>query len=241
MSQSKSHPEIPIIYEDNHLLVVIKPFNLPSQPDDSRDLDLLTLLKIDLKHRYQKAGDVFLGLVHRLDRPTGGVMVFAKTSKAASRLSESIRTRKFVKTYLAVVNGIPAIEKATLNHWLSKNQDRNHVSVVTAETPGAKEASLTYERIATVSTSSHHQMSNFSLLKIELHTGRTHQIRVQFAAIGHPLWGDQRYGKQYIPSGQQLGLWAQELSLIHPTLQTRMDFRANPPKELPWSNWPSFN
>lgn len=220
---------IPILFEDNHLLVVVKPVNMPSQADDSQDPDLLTVLKEDIKRRYSKPGNVYLGLVHRLDRPVGGVMVFAKTSKAASRLSDAVRTRRFHKTYLAVIHGTPRDRQGKLRHYLLKDAKRNHVSVVSPQEQGAKEALLEYE----VLTSS----DKLSLVKVNLHTGRPHQIRVQFAAIGCPLYGDQRYGARVNVPGQQIALWAAHLSFEHPTTKEWLHFTNAPPETVPWNQW----
>jgi 23S rRNA pseudouridine1911/1915/1917 synthase len=223
---TQTRPAIRILYEDNHLLVVEKPVNVPAQGDESGDLDLLTLLKEDLKIRYRKPGNVFLGLVHRLDRPTGGVMVFAKTSKAASRLSEAFRQKHGVeKVYLAAVHGqVPP--SGTLRHHLLKDPRRNIVSAVPASRPGAKEAILHFERLAV--------WDSLSLVRVQLETGRSHQIRVQFAATGHPLYGDQKYGQKLNKPGQQLALWAHKLTVVHPTKKEEMTFASLPPKTEPW-------
>jgi 23S rRNA pseudouridine1911/1915/1917 synthase len=222
-----SHGSIPILYEDNHVIVVVKPVNVPTQEDDSHDPDLLTLIKQDLKVRYQKPGSVYLGLVHRLDRPVGGVMVFAKTSKAASRLSDSVRTRTFLKRYLTVIHGTPRETQATLRHHLLKDTKTNMVSVVSSTTAGAKEAILQYAVIG--------RREGVSLVSVELHTGRSHQIRVQFAAIGCPLVGDQRYGAHLAKSGQQIALWSTELGFDHPTTKEVLNFNSEPPGEAyPW-------
>jgi 23S rRNA pseudouridine1911/1915/1917 synthase len=220
---------IPVLYEDNHIIVVIKPVNVPTQEDDSRDPDLLTLIKQDLKHRHQKPGNVFLGLVHRLDRPVGGVMVFAKTSKAASRLSDAVRTRSIGKRYAAVVNGKPQQPQGTLRHSLLKDTKTNMVSVVTQGQIGAKEAVLDY-RVAG-------HLEGLSLVEVELHTGRPHQIRVQFAAIGCPLVGDQRYGAHLTKPGQQIALWSTELSFEHPVTKETLSFSSTPPMAFPWILW----
>lgn len=223
-------PPIPILYEDNHLLVVVKPPNMPTQADDSLDLDLLSALKADIKERYAKPGSVYLGLVHRLDRPVGGAMVFAKTSKAASRLSESIRSRDFGKCYWAIVRGTPKKAQDRLVHHLYKDTKTNKVTVVDKKHPEAKEAILEYETIGSV--------NGLSLVYVVLHTGRSHQIRVQFATIGCPLYGDQRYGAHINQIGQQIALWSAELSFEHPTLKERLTFQSLPPIEAyPWNAW----
>ncbi|MCR8641677.1 RluA family pseudouridine synthase [Paenibacillus sp. N1-5-1-14] len=220
---------IPILFEDNHILVVEKPVNMPTQEDSSRDLDLLTALKDDIKVRYNKPGNVYLGLVHRLDRPVGGAMVFARTSKAASRLSDAVRTRDLDKIYLAVVHGTPNALQGTLRHHLLKDTQSNMVSVVSSKTPGAKEAILDYEVLGSE--------DGFSLIKVKLHTGRPHQIRVQLATIGCPLYGDQRYGASKTKPGQQIALWSTFLSFEHPTTKEWLHFTSYPPAEHPWSLW----
>lgn len=228
-------PLIPILYEDNHLLIVVKPPNMPTQADDSLDLDLLSTLKEDIKVRFQKPGSVYLGLVHRLDRPVGGIMVFAKTSKAASRLSDSVRNRTFDKRYLAIVHGKPQKEQGTLVHYLVKDPQTNMVTTVAKNQPSAKEAVLEYETIGYDQAVSHHGLS---LLSVQLHTGRAHQIRVQFAAIGCPLYGDQRYGVKFNKSGQQIALWSTQLSFEHPTLKTQVSYSSLPPiHSYPWCLW----
>ncbi len=218
--------KIPIIFEDNHLLVVEKPENILSQADRTGDPDMLSLLKEDIKIRYNKPGNVYLGLVHRLDRPVGGVMVFAKTSKSASRLSDQIRRRKFEKSYMAVIHGRPHKDKDTLVDYLLKDNKRNMVSLVKKDTKGAKEAILDYQIVNTI--------EDFTLVKINLHTGRPHQIRVQFSTLGHPLYGDQRYGWQVNKIGDQIALWSHEIICQHPTLKKKMVFTSLPGKKQPW-------
>lgn len=219
--------EIPILFEDNHLLVVEKPVNIPVQEDDSRDRDMLSILKEDLKIRYQKPGNVYLGLVHRLDRPVGGVMVFAKTSKAASRLSDVLRRREMDRTYLAVVRGIPEKKKGVLEHYLYKDTKQNKVYTVKAHHANAKKAVLEYEMISST--------EQLSLLSIRLHTGRSHQIRVQLSASGWPLYGDQKYGQHVNQPGQQIALWAHVLEFPHPTTKESMETHSQPPNEYPWN------
>ncbi len=227
MTPISSLSPVPILYEDNHLLVVEKPVNIPSQGDASGDMDLLTLLKEDLRMRYQKKGNVYLGLVHRLDRPVGGVMVFAKTSKGASRLSEQVRSRTLQKTYLAVVHGQPSPSEGRLEHYLVKDTRRNMVRVVPPTHPKGKKAILDFTSMET--------RNGFTLVRIGLQTGRSHQIRVQFSSIGHPLYGDQKYGAHVNKPGEQIALWSSELSLMHPTRKEGMHFTSLPPSKHPWN------
>lgn len=216
---------IPILYEDNHLLLVSKPPNVPAQEDESKDMDMLTYLKQDIKERYQKPGNVYLGLVHRLDRPVGGVMVFAKTSKAASRLSNTIRKNEMEKIYLAIVRGVPD-NNGTLTDYLLKDKNKNKTEVVSKNKKGAKEAILTYEVLET--------FEDLSLVKINLITGRSHQIRVQFASRGYPLYGDQKYGSDVNKPGQQIALWSYKLKFPHPVRDENVETISSPPKEKPW-------
>lgn len=218
---------IHILYEDNHLLVVEKPVNVPVQEDASGDPDLLSLLKDDLKRRYQKTGNVFLGLVHRLDRPVGGVMVFAKTSKAASRLADVLRKGDMGREYLAVVHGKPRKREATLEHFLWKDTKKNKVHVTNSKREGAKKAILSYEVLD--------HARNHSLVAVTLQTGRSHQIRVQLAESGTPLYGDQKYGEKLSRPGEQLALWAHRLEFPHPTTKEWLSFESMPPDVHPWN------
>ena len=211
---------IDIIYEDNHLLVVNKPVNIPVQADSSKDQDLLTLLKKQLKEKYQKPGNVYLGLVHRLDRPVGGIMVFAKTSKAASRLSEQIRNNTFQKTYLAVVQG-KVLNSDTFKDKLEKDQKTNIVKI----SPTGKQAELSYELLE--------YKDNLSLVKINLKTGRSHQIRVQFSSRNHPLYSDQKYNPN--TPKDQIALFAHRLEFIHPTTKEVVKFELPKPNRYPFN------
>ncbi len=219
----------PILYEDNHILVAVKEQNLACCPDESGDENLLDILKEYLKVRYEKKGNVFLGLVHRLDRPTGGVMVFAKTSKAAARLSEQMRSGDFEKRYLAVLCGAPHEESGRLTGWLKKNAVNNTVYLCPQGTDGAKLAVLDYYVLE--------KEDGLALTQIKLHTGRSHQIRVQTAGIAHPVYGDMRYGGENARKGK-LALWAYSLSFTHPVLKERMRFLCEPPDdETPWKKF----
>lgn len=216
-----------VIYEDNHVIVVEKPCNVPSQADKTGDADMLTLVKAYIKEKYQKPGDVYLGLVHRLDRPVGGIMVFARTSKAASRLSEAIRINDFSKKYLAVVEGKLQEKSGVLEDYLYKNEALNKSLVVSKEKKGAKLARLSYEVVE--------ECEDMSLVKINLETGRHHQIRVQFSHAGHPLIGDQKYGKS--APGVQIALWAYELEFKHPVKDEVMKFTCMPAKVGVWKDF----
>lgn len=218
-----------ILYEDNHLLGVVKPVNIPVQEDATGDADLLTLLKEDIRRRYNKPGNVFMGLIHRLDRPVGGAMIFAKTSKAASRLSESVRSRSFRKGYLTVVHGKLPSRNGRLRDILLKNPKTNTVTVVREGTPGGKEAVLDYTVLGTA--------EGFSLVKIDLHTGRSHQIRVQMAQAGCPLYGDQKYGPEVNKPGQQIALWSSLVGFPHPVTKEEVELHSIPPRDFPWNLW----
>ena len=216
-----------IAYEDNHIIVVVKPQNIPTQEDESKDKDLLTMVKEYIKEKENKPGNVYVGLIHRLDRPTGGVMVFAKTSKAASRLSEQMKNGEFHKTYLAVINGKPREKRAKLVNYLLKNARTNTVQVVPELTTNAKRAELEYEILEA--------RDKVSLAKINLQTGRSHQIRVQMKNIGCPVYGDVKYGGDILAKGHNLALWAYELRFIHPTTKENMTFKVYPPEDMvPW-------
>ena len=197
-----------IIYEDNHIIVVEKPVNMLSQSDNTKDLDLQTALKMYIKEKYQKPGNVYIGLVHRLDRPTGGLMVFARTSKAASRLSEEIRNKSFKKSYLAVING-KTKKQDTLEDYLEKT---GNISIISNKEKG-KYAKLNYELIA--------YKDNLSLVKVNLETGRNHQIRLQFKSRNMPLYGDNKYNND---KNKNLGLYAYKLEFTHPTRREKMVF-----------------
>ena len=217
-----------ILYEDNHIIVVHKPQGVPSQADSSGDKDMLTMVKEYIKEKYNKPGNVFVGLVHRLDRPTGGVMVFAKNSKSAARLADQLQSHEMDKTYFAVVNGNMQENNGRLVNYLKKDEKLNKVAIVPQFEEGAKKADLSYTVLA--------RNENLSLVKVKLHTGRGHQIRVQFANIKHPLVGDNKYGKA---EKVMLNLYAVELAFLHPTTKQKMVFRVYPPEQE--NAWNKFN
>ena len=222
---------IPVLYEDNHLLVVQKPVNIPVQRDESGSDDMQRLLQQYLKAKYQKPGNVYLGIVHRLDRPVSGVMVFAKTSKAAARLTAQFAQGGAHKRYYAIVRG-QAQPCAILEDYLKKGAG-NMTSVVDEDTPGGKYAKLKYQCLE--------QKQGMSFLEIELFTGRSHQIRVQLSSRGLPIWGDIRYGHRGNKKGQQIALLAYELSFEHPTLKQTMRFQAVTPQTYPWTLFHTLN
>jgi len=232
--EMKTNSDIKILYEDNHLLVVEKPVNMLTQGDVTGDADLLSVLKRYIKEKYDKPGNVYLGLVHRLDRPVGGVMVFARTSKAASRLSDQVRRGTFGKVYLAVVRGRPP-QSGRLRHYLRKDGATNTVYCFDTPREGTKEAVLEYEVLESLELPQN--AGTLSLVKVNLITGRSHQIRAQFAFEGFPLYGDQRYGKDVNRSGQQLALWSAGIRLVHPTLKEVIAFQSYPPDCYPWNQF----
>lgn len=209
-----------VLYEDNHIIVVEKTANIPSQGDKTGDTDMLTIIKNYLKEKYNKPGNVYLGLIHRLDRPVGGVMVFAKTSKAAARLSEEVRNKIFKKEYLAIVNGKMEERYAQFEDYLWKDEKKNTSYVVKSTKKNAKLASLDYEEL------NYDENKNVSLVKINLHTGRHHQIRVQFSSRGHALYGDNKYHGR--GAGQGICLWAYKITIIHPVTKEEMTFKDIP-------------
>jgi len=218
-----------VLYEDNQIVVVLKPHNVPSAPDASEDVDMLSLVKAYVKEKYNKEGEAFIGLVHRLDRPTGGIMVFARNSKSAKRLSEQFKTHDVEKVYYAITNGIVKVKTQTLVNYVKKNEKENIVKIVPMGEKDAKKAELVYNFLDS--------QDDESLLEVKILTGRSHQIRLQLANIGHPIVGDVKYGKQKGRT-QNLGLWAGKLSFIHPTTKQKMTFIACPNQEqLPWKNF----
>lgn len=213
-----------VIYEDNHIIVVEKIINVPSQADKTGDMDMLTIIKDYLKEKYNKPGNVYLGLVHRLDRPVGGVMVFAKTSKAASRLSEEVRNKTLQKTYLVICNGKMEKDKDTLVDYLWKDEKKNTSYVVKKTKKNAKEAVLDYEVLK------YDDKQNLSLLKVNLHTGRHHQIRLQLSSRMHAIYGDNKYHGR--GAGTGIRLWAYEFKFKHPVTKEELTFKISPPWDL---------
>ena len=211
-----------VLYEDNHVIVVEKPFNVLSQGDATGDLDLLTMVKQYVKVKYNKPGNVYIGLVHRLDRPVGGIMVFARSSKAASRLNKQFSEHSITKKYLAIVRG-KVKETDTYSDKLLKLENGNTI----VDNKG-KESVLSYKLVE------YNKELDMSLVDIDLKTGRHHQIRVQFASRGHSLVGDQRYGVQ---DGKQLCLYSYNLSFVHPTTKETLNFKKYPNCIDYWANF----
>lgn len=228
MEHTDTDPDIPIVYEDRQLLVIDKPHNLLSQEDHTGDPDVLRLCKKYLNKKSADTGGTYLGLVQRLDRPVGGLMVLAKDSATARSLSKQIRDRLVQKTYLVVVHGSPP-SNGVLTHYLLKDQQKNVVETVSKENKIAKKAVLSFAKLQ--------EADHLSLLSIHLQTGRPHQIRVQLSAEGYPIWGDYKYGTQNKPDGRIIALRSSELIFKHPKTQKEMHFELPLPEEHPWNRF----
>lgn len=222
--------KLTVLYEDNQIIVVLKPQNVPTMPDESGDESMLSRVKSYVKEKYNKQGEAFIGLVHRLDRPTGGIMVFARNSKSAKRLTEQFKTHTVEKVYYAVVNGVVKTKTEHLINYLKKDEKENIVKIVPMAENGAKKAELVYNFLE--------DDGKYSLLEVRILTGRSHQIRVQMANAGHSLVGDVKYGKEKGKTSN-LGLWAGKLSFLHPTTKDKMVFIACPDETV--SPWNKFN
>ena len=220
---NSGHTNLEILYEDNHCLAVVKPSRLLVAGDRTGDPNLLDLCKEYLKTKYQKPGNVFLGLVHRLDRPVSGIVLFARTSKSAARLSGQFRERTIGKRYLALVEGVPNRPMGTCRSWIVKDESTNLVRIVSERTPDAKEARLGWSVIESG--------KGAAILQIELETGRSHQIRAQLAGLGHPIRGDVKYGSRTGTAGI-VALHAAELVFLHPT--THEEIRLSSPAPHSW-------
>ena len=232
-----------ILYEDNHVICAVKPRGVLSQADGTGAPNMLAILKRYIKDKYKKRGDAYLGLVHRLDRPVGGVMAFARTSKAAGRLSEQIRERGVKKIYYAVLRGAPADSSGRLEHMIYKDRSANLVRVADItrpETGGDKSApdsayaALDYQTLANVDGKADGS-GEMALVRVGLITGRPHQIRAQFAYIGHPVIGDRKYGAGEWNKTAGPALWAASLEFSHPVNRSPVVVAATPPDEYPWN------
>lgn len=215
-----------ILHEDNHIIVINKRVGDIVQGDKTGDKPLSDVVKEYIKEKYNKPGDVFLGVVHRLDRPTTGTVVFAKTSKALTRLNETFKNRETQKTYWAVVKNCPPKEKDTLIHFLKRNPKNNTSKAHLKEVPDSKKASLTYQIIK--------KLDNYFVLEIDLHTGRHHQIRAQLQAIGCPIKGDLKYGFDRSNPDGGIHLHARKLEIIHPVTKEKCIFIATTPNDVIW-------
>ena len=215
-----------ILHEDNHIIVINKRVGDIVQGDKTGDKPLSEVVKEYIKDKYNKPGEVYLGVVHRLDRPTTGIIVFAKTSKALTRLNESFKNRETQKTYWAVVKNFPPKEKDTLIHFLKRNPKNNTSKAHTKEVPESKKASLDYSIIK--------KLDNYFALEINLHTGRHHQIRAQLTAIGCPIKGDLKYGFDRSNPDGGIHLHARKLVLTHPVTKETITFEAPVPKDVVW-------
>lgn len=227
MKQTNTQPNISIVYEDAHILLINKPVNVLSQKDHTGDPDILSLCKQYLSRKENKSSNPYLGLVHRLDRPVGGLMLLAKTRKAADHLSQQIRDRTMQKTYWAVTSGEPP-KNGMLNHYLHKDRDKNIVKVVPGDQKKGKEAILSFARLEST--------NDLNLLSVHLQTGRPHQIRIQLAHEGYPIWGDYKYGLDQ-PDGRDIALRAVELIFEHPQMNQELNFELAPPEIKPWTQF----
>jgi len=216
-------PPFQVLYEDNHLLVINKPAGLPTQGVAEGTPSALTRAKAYLKQKYNKPGNVYLGVVSRLDAAVSGVLVLARTSKAAARLSEQFRDGSVGKVYQALVERPPDPPAGELSHWLLKNEKLRRIEAVASRTKGAQHARLSYRTLK--------QRPGHTLVEIELHTGRKHQIRAQLAAIGCPILGDRKYGSRRPFPGAAIALCAVRLTLTHPTTKEQLTIESPPPGE----------
>lgn len=225
MKHTNTTPDIPVLYEDEHLMVINKPVNVLSQPDHTGDADVLSLCKEYLNN--QNSGSSYLGLVHRLDRPVGGLMLLAKTSHAAKKLSRQIKDRTIQKTYWAVTFGEPP-QNSALTHHLIKDREKNIVRIASGDQRKSRQAILSFDRIES--------SKDLNLLAVHLHSGRPHQIRVQLSTEGYPVWGDYKYGPDQ-PDGRDIALRAVELVFNHPETEEEVRFELSPPNTEPWNRF----
>ncbi|MBR2881001.1 MAG: RNA pseudouridine synthase [Prevotella sp.] len=217
-----------VVYEDNHIIVVYKESGEIVQGDKTGDTPLSDIVKDYIKEKYQKPGNVFLGVVHRLDRPVSGLVVFARTSKALSRLNEMFRTGDVHKTYWAITKEQPAELDGRLEHWLVRNEKQNKSYAYTREKPGAKKAILEYKVIG--------RTDNYNLLEVRLLTGRHHQIRCQLAAMGCPIKGDLKYGARRSNPDGSISLLSRRVQFVHPVSKQLIDIVSPVPDDNLWQD-----
>ena len=225
MKSSKDN--LQILHEDNHLIIINKRVGDIVQGAITGDIPLSEIIKQYIAKKYQKKGNVFLGVVHRLDRPTSGVLIFARTSKALERLNKMLRDKLIKKTYWAIVKNKPEEKTATLTHYLKKNPKNNKTTVFTKESEGSKKAILHYNLIK--------ELDNYCLLEIDLETGRHHQIRAQLAAINCPIKGDLKYGFNRSNKGGGISLHAREITFTHPVSKELIHITAKTPDDPIWN------
>jgi 23S rRNA pseudouridine1911/1915/1917 synthase len=219
-----------VIYEDNHLIAVNKSVGDLVHGDETGDDTLADAVKQYIKFRYDKPGDVFLGVIHRLDRPVSGVVVFARTTKALTRMNELMKQKAIQKTYYAIVQHRPDPLNGTITHYIIKDETKNIVKAYASPRSGAKESTLSYEIAA--------ELDAKVLLKVNPHTGRPHQIRAQLAKVGSSIIGDLKYGAEYPLENKSIALHCSEMSFLHPVKQEKVTIKADPPRSMPWRVFP---
>jgi 23S rRNA pseudouridine1911/1915/1917 synthase len=227
--QNTSISDSDVLYEDNHIIAINKKPSQIVQGDKTGDEPLSEKVKTYLKNKYNKPGEVFLGVAHRLDRPVSGIVLFAKTSKALTRLNEMFRTKEIQKTYWAVVKNKPALDQQLLVHYMIKNEAKNMSKAFIKEQNGALKSELEYKVISSI--------DNYHLLEVNPHTGRHHQIRAQLSAIGSPIKGDLKYGFPRSNSNASIHLHARKVEFIHPVKKEKITIIANPPNEVIWNEF----
>ena len=219
-----------VIHEDNHLIAINKPVGALVHGDETGDETLADAVKQYIKLRYNKPGDVFLGVIHRLDRPVSGVVIFARTSKALARMNKMLQEKTITKKYLAIVSIRPEELEGTLTHHLTKDESKNIVKAYASKKPGSKEATLRYKQLG--------ELDGKVLLEVEPLTGRPHQIRVQLSKIDCPIVGDLKYGAEYPLPDKSIALHCKEMSFVHPVTLEPVTIKAFPPSTFPWNTFP---
>ncbi|MBL0027051.1 MAG: RluA family pseudouridine synthase [Saprospiraceae bacterium] len=225
--QTYQFPGLSVIYEDNHLIAINKPPGALVHGDETGDETLSDIVKQYIKVRYEKPGDVFLGVIHRLDRPVSGVVIFARTSKALIRMNKMLQEKAIQKTYLAIVSKRPEELSGKLTHYIYKDESKNIVKAYSSRKSGTKEAVLDYNLIA--------ELDGKVLLIVNPHTGRPHQIRAQLSTIECPIIGDLNYGAEYPLPDKSIALHCREMSFIHPVKNEPIAIKADPPRKFPWN------